>query len=59
MSSIILKEFLKLEEVDWKIPHNCTAFYDLVDRYHVDTETAEMMLTLDRAIPNLEAREVC
>ena len=53
VSSIILNEFLKIEEVDWKIPSKTTNFYHTKDRFHVDSETTQMIMCLESIIPNL------
>lgn len=53
--SIILEEFLKFPKVDWESLNSTSIFYDIKDHFRTDASTTEMIMCLQKIVPNLHA----
>ena len=56
--AIILEEFLKLPKVDWENLTSTPMFYDIKDKYRADNSTSEMIMCLQKIVPNFHVPEV-
>lgn len=50
----ILYSILKLPEPSWDKPSTTLAFYQVKEKYNVDSSHAELILTLRQLVPDLE-----
>lgn len=56
--SFIMYEFLKLPRVAWEEADSTESFYRIKEKFRVDAGTAELMMSLQQAVPNLQTQEV-
>jgi hypothetical protein len=56
--SFIMYDFLKLSRVPWEKVESTASFYRIKDKFRVEAETAELIMSLEEAVPNLQTREV-
>lgn len=52
-------QFLNIPEIDWKCLHETNNFYELKNTYKVDSTSAQIILRLQKLIPNLYTQQVC
>lgn len=56
--TFILFEFLKLPEPDWRKPSSTVTYHHIKEKYKVETNTAELILSLQEIVPNLHSEDV-
>jgi hypothetical protein len=54
----ILYEFLKLPEPEWEKPGTTVSFYQIREKYKVESGQAELILCLQQMVPNLHEEDV-
>lgn len=57
-TQIILLEFLKLPKINWQEVENMVGFYAVKEQFGVDSGAAELVLCLQRIVPNLRMVDV-
>lgn len=56
--TFILYQFLKLPQVDWLKPETTVTFYEIKEKFKVETEAAELILCMKEIVPDLQSTEV-
>jgi hypothetical protein len=56
---IIFLQFLGLPEIDWKDIEQTTHFYETKTTYKADSATTEVIMRLQKIVPDLHTEEVC
>ena len=59
ITDIIFFQFLHLPEIDWDNLQETSNFYDVKTVLKVDSTSAEIILRLQKIVPNLHTEQVC
>lgn len=58
-AEIIFMQFLKLPKIDWKNLDETNNFYEVKSAFKVDSNSAEIIMRLQKIVPELHTFEVC
>ena len=57
-TNFILFEFLKLPSPDWENPSTTVTYYQIKEKFKVETSQAELILSLQQIVPNIHQKDV-
>lgn len=56
---IVFEQFLNLPQIEWSALRETKAFHDIKTKHKVGGSSAEIILRLQKKVPNLHSYEVC